>query len=157
MKNDKFLIGIIAGIVVLAVAAVVLVLARGHESYLADDTPDGVAHNYFLAMQRQDYEKAYSYLSDELKNKPSLDEFISAVGYPYSQGEAALKIGEITITGDRAIVQVSITHYQGGGPFESNRYANTDTVQLKRNANGAWQLTAFPYPYWGYSWNETIK
>lgn len=157
MKNDKFLIGIIAGIVVLAVAAVVLVLARGRENYLPDDTPAGVAHNYFLAIQRQDYQKAYSYLSDELKNKPNLDQFISTISQNYQQGEAALKIGETTLTGDRATVQVIITHYRGGGPFESSRYANTDMAQLKRNANGDWQLIAFPYPYWGYNWNETIK
>ena len=157
MKNDKFLIGIIAGIVVLAVAAVVLVLARGREDYVADDTPAGVAHNYFLAIERQEYEKAYGYLSDELKNRPTLDEFISTVGHNFNQGEAALKIGETTLTGDRASVQVIITNYSGGGPFESNRYSNTDTAQLKRNAKGAWQLTAYPYPYWGYNWNETIK
>jgi len=157
MKNDKFLIGIIAGIVVLAVAAIVLVLARGHENYLPDDTPAGVAHNYFLAIQRQDYQKAYGYLSDELKNKPSLDQFISVISQNYYQSEAALKIGETTLTSDRASVQVAITNYNGGGPFESNRYSNTDTAQLKRNANGDWQLIAFPYPYWGYNWNENIK
>lgn len=160
MKNDKFLIGIIIGIVALAVLAVTLVLARGRgENYVADDTPAGVAQNYFLAVQRRDYQKAYNYLSDTLKNKPTLDDFISVVSNQYNGGnrEAALKVGETTLTGDVATVDLIITSYTGGGPLESNRYADTNTAQLRRNAPGDWKLTGYPHPYWGYNWNEEKK
>jgi hypothetical protein len=157
MKNDKFLIGIIIGIVALAVLAVALVLARGRgETYVADDTPAGVARNYFLAVQRRDYQKAYDYLSNDLKNKPTLDDFISVVSNQYNGGnsEAALKVGNTTLTGDVATVDQTITTYTGGGPLESNRYASPNTAQLRRNAQGDWKLTGYPYPYWGYNWNE---
>ena len=151
MKTDKFLIGIVAGIIVLVVVAVVVVLARGqNEEYMADDTPEGVAHNYFLAIQRKDFDKAYGYLSDEIEEKPNLDEFIASVD---SQNETALKLGRTTIDNDRARVELSITNYYGGGPFDSGRYTNRETAYLRQDANGNWKIFEFPYPYWGY-WKE---
>ena len=82
MKDDKFLIGIIIGIVLLIVIALATVLARKPEAedYVVDTTPDGVVHNYFLAIQRKDFERAYNYLADDLKSKPDLDEFIREMG-----------------------------------------------------------------------------
>ncbi|MEW5960659.1 MAG: hypothetical protein AB1801_23290 [Chloroflexota bacterium] len=158
MKTDKFLIGIVSGIVVLVIIAVIAVLTRGQaEEYIADDTPAGVVHNYFLALHRQDYNKAYGYLSDELKAKPDLDQFITTVDNAGARSEDALKIGESTITGDRAQVEVSITTYsRGGGPFElgGESYTNRDNAHLRLAAAGRWQLIEFPYPYWGYDWNQ---
>ncbi len=157
MKTDKFLIGIVAGIVVLVIIAVVIVLGRGQiEEYIADDTPAGVVHNYFLAVQRADYSKAYGYLSDELKAKPDLDQFITNVDNYGNRSENALTVGETTINDDRAQVQVSITTYSRGGPFGfgGNNYTNWDTAHLRRAPDGRWKLIEFPYPYWGYDWNQ---
>jgi hypothetical protein len=151
MKTDKFLIGIVVGIVLLVIAAIVIVLARGqNEDYIADDTPNGVVHNYFLAVQRKEFEKAHGYLSDEIEDKPNLDEFIASVD---NQNETALKIGAVTIDNDRARVDVAISNYYGGGPFDSGRYTNQETAYLRQDANGDWKIFEFPYPYWGY-WNE---
>jgi hypothetical protein len=155
MKNDKFLIAIVIGIILLVVIAIILVLARGQgENYMADDTPAGVAHNYFLAIQREEFGKAYGYLSDDLKSKPDLDEFIQTVDANYYGSEPSLQLGKSSIDGDRARVEVSITTYSGGGPFDSGRYTNPDTAYLRRNENGDWKLTGYPYPYWGYDWNK---
>jgi hypothetical protein len=154
MKTDKFLIGIVAGIVLLVIVAIVVVLARGqNEEYMADDTPAGVAHNYFLAVQRKEFDKAYSYLSDEIENKPDLDEFIPIVD---NQNETALKIGETTIDNNRARVELAITNYYGGGPFDSGRYTNQETAYLRQDANGNWKIYEFPYPYWGY-WEKRFN
>lgn len=158
MKEDKFLIGIIAGIVLLVIVAIVTVLLRAPESeeYIADDTPAGIVHNYFLAIQRKDYEKAYSYLSDELESKPDFDKFIRDVdGFGYSS-QASLKIGETRLGDARSQVDVSIITYQQGGLFESSSYTNQGTAYLQATPDGAgWKLTEFPYPYWGYDWNQT--
>jgi hypothetical protein len=154
MKNDKFLLGIVTGIVLLVVVAVIVVLTRGQrEDYQADDTPAGVTHNYFLALQRKEYERAYSYLSDELENKPELDEFIQTLDY--SRSEAALQVGETTITGRTARVETIITTYTGGGPLSSGSYTNRETAFLAQNAAGEWKITQFSYPYWGWDWDQT--
>ena len=156
MKTDKFLLAIIIAIVLLVVIAVVLVLTRNQtEAYVADDSPAGVVHDYFLAIQRKDFERAYRYLSNEIASKPDLDEFIRTMNN--YQTETALQIGESTITDNRARVEVLITTYSGGDLFSSGSYTNHDTAYLKLNSEGKWQLTQFPYPYWGYNWNEAKK
>jgi hypothetical protein len=158
MKEDKFLIGIIIGIVLVVVIAIVTVLWRTpeNEEYIVDDIPAGVVHNYFLAIQRKDYEKAYSYLSDELESKPSLDKFIRDVDSFGYGSQASLKIGETHLGDVRSQVDVSITTYQPGNLFENSSYTNQGAAYLLATTDGAgWKLTEFPYPYWGYDWNET--
>jgi hypothetical protein len=155
MKNDKFLIGIVIGAVLLVVVAIILVLARGQrEDYIVDDNPTGIVHNYFLAIQRKEFERAYDYLSDDLESKPDLDEFIRTVDENSRYGsEASLQIGESNVDGNRARVEVSITTYQGGGPFDRGRHTLPDTAYLSRTASGEWKLTGYPHPYWGYDWD----
>ena len=156
MKNDRFLMGIVIGILILVVVAVGVVLLREQtEEYVADDTPAGVVHNFFLAIQRQDYDKAYGYLSDDIKSKPDLDEFILAVDNFGDRPESSLEIGDTTIDDNRAQVRVSITTYYGGGDlFDRGSYSSRDTAHLRATPNGEWKLIQFPYPYWGYDWNN---
>lgn len=156
MKQDKFLIGILVGIVLLVVVAVVVVLSRtpGSEEYRTDNSPEAVVHNYFLAVQRKDFEKAHGYLSDDLKNKPDLDQFIIDMNNTFGRQESSLKIGEV-FTGDQHTqVTVSLTSYSGGNIFESGRYTTEDVALLRADAAGNWKLIQFPYPYWGWGWNE---
>jgi hypothetical protein len=50
MKQDRFLTGILIGVVVLVVAAVGLFIFRGGEqTYLDENTPKAVVLNYVLA------------------------------------------------------------------------------------------------------------
>ncbi|MBW2589509.1 MAG: hypothetical protein JRD71_02105, partial [Deltaproteobacteria bacterium] len=67
MKKDRFLIGILVGIGVLITAALVVFFTRqgDGQTYMQESTPDGVVHNYVLALQQGDFQKAYGYLSDE--------------------------------------------------------------------------------------------
>ena len=75
MKQDRFLTGILVGIGLLVVVALVVFFTRKNsQTYVPDDTPEGVVHNYVLAVLDKDYEKAYGYLA-ELKYKPTYEEF----------------------------------------------------------------------------------
>ena len=59
MKQDRFLTGILVGIAVLVVVALVAFFIRKDtQSYVSDDVPEGVVHNYVLAVLNGDYEKA---------------------------------------------------------------------------------------------------
>ncbi|HSL44070.1 MAG TPA: hypothetical protein VK897_11605, partial [Anaerolineales bacterium] len=70
MKQDRFLTGILVGIAILVVVALaVFFLRRDNQSYVSEDVPEGVVHNYVLAVINGDYQKAYGYLAD-LDNKP---------------------------------------------------------------------------------------
>ncbi len=75
MKEDRFLTGILIGMAVLVVAAVALFFVRREaQTYGPETDPAGVARNYVLALQKQDYERAYTYLAD-FKDKPTLAQF----------------------------------------------------------------------------------
>lgn len=156
MKQDKFLIGILAGIVLLIIVAIVVVLARapGSEAYLNENTPKAVVHNYYLAIQRKEYEKAYAYLADDLPNKPTLEQFILVVDNRAGNTESALRIGEVRQGEAHTQVDVTITRYNVGNIFDSSRYSQPDTALLRTNAAGQWKLVQFPYPYWGWDWNQ---
>src|SRR5215216_6237317 len=75
MKQDRFLMGILIGIgVLIIVALAVFFIRKDEQSYVPDDTPEGVVHNYVVSVLNKDYEKAYGYLAD-LDHKPTFDEF----------------------------------------------------------------------------------
>ncbi len=65
--TDKFLVGIVAGVLFIVIAAVVVVVRRPPPSYKEENTAEGTAHNYLLALQQQDYSRAYTYISFSLQ------------------------------------------------------------------------------------------
>jgi len=152
MKQDRFLVGILVGIGVLVVIALTLFFTRqDKQEYVADDTPEGVVHNYALAVFNEDYEKAYAYLA-ESKNKPTYNEFRQAFFNHYVSPEnAGLELGETKIAGKEAYVTVYLI-YNPSDPFSSS-YRNTDTAQLERQ-NGEWKLLQMPYNFWSYEWYQ---
>ncbi|MEK6256736.1 MAG: hypothetical protein N2C13_05395, partial [Chloroflexota bacterium] len=69
MKSpDKFLIAIVVGIVALVLVVFAVTLARGAPEYKAHDNPEGGDFNYLQAIHNEDYKRAYSYLSSNLKD-----------------------------------------------------------------------------------------
>jgi hypothetical protein len=152
LKLDRFLVGILIGIGVVVIAAVALfILRRGEARYAPDNTPEGIIQNYVLALQKKDFEKAYSYLS-EGKNKPdfaSFREFFITSFESYNR--AGLTFGTKSITGDSAFVTVIIQQNYGGPFNELSR--NHETVDLTLQ-DGNWKIRKFPYPFWGYDWYQ---
>ena len=151
MKQDRFLTGILVGIGLLVVVALAVFFTRkDSQTYSAEDTPEGVVHNYVLAVLNKDYEKAYGYLAD-LEYKPTYENFRRA----FLNGEVnpqnqAVDIGESEIVGDVATVDLELI-YNNSDPF-STGYRNMMTADLVKQ-NGAWKLTLMPqYNFWGYDW-----
>src|SRR5574340_1299559 len=78
--TDKFLIGIIAGIGLLVVIAVVVVLSKPEETYQNENTPESVVHDSLLALQKEDYAKAYSFISSSIPGYPRTEgKFVSDI------------------------------------------------------------------------------
>lgn len=151
MKQDKFLIGILAFIGLLVAAALTLFFVRKDTAaYRPDDTPENVVYNFALAIQRNDLETAYSFLAEQ-ENKPTKAAFFQSVqnGYLNVSGNA-LQVGKVTMQGqDEAWVEVTI-QYMGSGPFDSG-WSNQDRAILFRQ-NSAWKISSMPYPYWSGDW-----
>src|SRR5687768_7300374 len=111
MKQDRFLTGILIGIAVLVVIALVVFFTRQDNLvYVADDNPAGVVQNYVVALHKNDDQKAYGYLAD-LENKPTLEQFQQALlNHTVDPSNAALELGEAEITGKNATVAVIISN-----------------------------------------------
>ncbi len=152
MKQDRFLTGILIGIAALVVLALALFFVRQeNRAYRPDDTPEGVAHNYILAVYNRDYEKAYSYLAEE-EFKPSFEQFREAFVFNYINPQnVGTEVGAAEIYADSATVQV-FTYYNPSDPFSSG-YRNTEGASLTLQ-NGQWKVTQMPYYFWYYDWYQ---
>jgi len=151
MKQDRFLTGILVGIGLLVVVALAVFFSRRDmQTYISEDAPEGVVHNYVLAVLDKDYEKAYGYLA-ELEYKPTYEEFRRAfLNGEVNPDNQAVDIGASDIAGDIATVELELI-YNSSDPF-STGYRNMMTADLVRQG-GAWKLTLMPqYNFWGYNW-----
>lgn len=150
MKQDRFLIGILAAIGVLVIASVAVFLVRGNDqTYLPEDTPEGVVHNFVLAIQQRDVERVYNYLADK-DYKPTYDDVRQALLIEQiGNANNGVQIVGSEISGDEAVVEVNII-FAGGGPFQET-YSNSGTAILTRQ-NGAWKIESMSYPFWSWNW-----
>jgi hypothetical protein len=150
MKQDRFLMGILIFIGVLVVAALALFFIRKDtQTYGAEDTPEGVIRNYVLALEKQDYARAYDYLADK-DGKPTYDAFRRVFLNGLFNPSTALQVGSTQyLNCNEALVSVTVL-YAGGGPF-SGSSSSTDSASLVQQA-GAWKLIYMPYNYWSYDW-----
>jgi hypothetical protein len=154
MRQDRFLVGILIGIAILIVVALaIFFIRRDQATYISEATPDGVVHNYVLAILNRDYQKAYSYLAD-LDHKPDIAEFKQAFTTGrLSPSTDGIKVGQVVVTGDTATVQISIV-YTPGDPFGSDGSNNVGSAQLVQQ-NGAWKISAMPtYNLWDFIWYQ---
>lgn len=153
MKQDRFLTGILIGIGVLVIAALaVFFIRKDTQTYISEDTPEGVVHNYVVAVLNKDYKKAYSYLAD-LDHKPTYDQFRNSFITGMLRPEnSAVDIGKSEISGDDAYVEVAMI-YNASDPFSTGSRDVQRAIVVKQN--GAWKISSMPtYYLWDYSWYQ---
>ncbi|MBN2386367.1 MAG: hypothetical protein JXB85_05055 [Anaerolineales bacterium] len=152
MKQDKFLLAILAFIGIMVVAAVVLFLLRGQKQVeIPDDTPEGVVYNYVLALQQENYAGAYAYLANG-NRKPSQAAFERYFLNLYPDVTTlVIDLGEARISGDRARVEIILTHV-ASDPF-SRGWSETGTARLVLQ-DGQWKIRDMPYQFWGWNWYQ---
>jgi hypothetical protein len=151
MRQDRFLFALLIAVGVLVLVALGLFFVQQNaRAYGPEETPAGVVRNYLLALQKQEYERAYGYLADGA-GKPSQESFNRAflVSSP-ELFQIAVHIGEAEAAGDEAAVNLVLIDHNNGPLGEVFREATHAT--LFRDPTGAWKLTSLPYPYWGFDW-----
>jgi hypothetical protein len=156
MKNtDKLLVAIVVGIVLVVVTAVVVTLALPKPSYLPDDTPEGVAQNYLLAIAKEDYARAYGYLSSTLSGYPkTLDAFTEELerysSNPfYTDRGIDLQFKSVTGTGNYATVTMLATDFNSADVlFGGVERTTTFEIDVWRQ-QGQWKIVdaGFYFPY----------
>jgi hypothetical protein len=147
MKQDRFLLVILAAIGLLTIVAIALFFIRQNsQTFSSDETPEGVLRNYILAVNQGDYGIAYDYLL-ETENKPDFEEFQHHLSRKSGIIEqTALKIISVDLTEDEAKVKVIVSR-EGMDLFDT-RYSIQHTVVLTLQ-EGGWKLPRMPYPF-GY-------
>jgi hypothetical protein len=138
---------VIVGIIGLLVAAVLILffVRRNSQAYQPEDTPEGVLHNYVLALNLEDYEKAYGYiaLSDF---KPDLAEYKREMAAKRPQLlQTSIRILSVQIEENQAEITLSTTREEVE-PFEQPRSYNQKAMLIFQD--GAWQLAQMPYFLW---------
>jgi hypothetical protein len=158
--TDKFLIGIVAAVVVLVGAVLALALLRPNQpTYQPDDTPEGVAHNYLLALQLDEFERAYEYLLPTLPGYPdSLGAFERDVedfrwSFDHDRDDVSLAIESVDVSGDKAKILVRRTQFHRGGLFESGQSSYTFEMTLRQQA-GVWRV-ADSDRFWADCWSSS--
>lgn len=159
-ETDKFLIGLVAGVMLLVGVVLAIALLRPTQSsYQSDDTPEGVAHNYLLALQHEDYERAYGYLSPTLRGYPAdLERFERDVknnswNFGDYDGDVSLAIEEVNAGDEKARVVVRTTIFYPSRLFDSGQHSFTFSMSLRRT-EGAWRITSAER-YWASCWEFT--
>lgn len=160
-QRDWFLIAIVAAIAVLIVVGLVMALRPVEPAtYRPDTTPEGVAFNYLLALQRQEYGRAYDYLSADIPNPPTdAGEFFADIEDSFSctdQQELSnrfqIEESETVMFDDRAIVTASQTVYTRGDLFSRGSYTSRFNIDLKEEG-GEWRITSSDR-CWSFDWNR---
>jgi len=155
--TDKFLIAIIAGVAILVAVVFALTLLRFNApQYQVEDTPEGVVHNYLLALELQEYERARSYLSPTLPGYPAdADQFDADVdrdSYQFGRygDDVSLAVESADVRGDKAKVVVRQTVFYREFLFGGGESSSTFDVTLRREG-GVWKI-ATAAMYWSPCW-----
>ena len=153
--GDKFLVVILGGITLLVILIGIFVLTRPEPTYKTEDTPEGVVYNYLLALENGDYERALSYISVCVKNRPSSAGELSRLVensriFHDLHSDTSLYISSSEITDDGIEIEVQQTRFDNAGPFD-NSVNHDNFVMLAINEAGEWKLVDGE-DYWRWNW-----
>ena len=153
--NDRFLVGVVVGVVLLVALAFGLALHSPAPTYRTDDTPEATVNNYILALQRRDYAKAYAALAGDLPGRPtSIEQFVDDVQncrwcFKIDESFSVVKLTRNDFDGG-ASVEIELATFHEGGLFNSDESRSTFGTTLRREPGG-WKITraeTFWYDCW---------
>ena len=149
MQSNKLLLvsGIVIGIMVLV--AIILVIALSGErqaALLPEDSPEGTVQRYFLALQEEDYTKAYSFITPPEDGKMPYDAWRSSYYRSSEKSVWKATIGKAKIAGNDATVEVIIDIFRPHGPFSEP--VNTNRMNFSLKKDGAKWTIISPFELW---------
>jgi hypothetical protein len=160
-SSSRVLIGFGIALAVLVVVTIVLVFTLGQKNIplLDESTPEGTVQRYLLAIQDQEYSKAYSYLSIPPSPSPNgaPKPVYPATSYDFwlmSAQNAAkntwkANLETTVVSGNTATVSLTVEVFRTRGLFENPVSTNTVTFSLQKEGTG-WSITSPIDVYWVY-------
>ena len=156
-RTDRFLIAIVVGALVIVGIAVAVVLLNPEATYVSDDTPEGVAHNFLLALQQDEYSKAYGYLSSRLDGYPAtaahFTDDVKDHSWQFRLGaDITLKVESSTVGAATATVYILETTFHGGDILSSGQSIDIFEMELVKES-GDWKIIDAD-DYFVYCWRR---
>jgi hypothetical protein len=143
MGQDRFLLAIVAGTVLLLVASVVIVLLMGRSRPAppADPaSPAGVVQTYIEAVRAGDPEKARGYLTREARAQ-ALARDRNTTYQPSLNDNIRIVVETSAMTDSTADVKVTVSRfYARSDPFSSSTTHRDVTVKLLKE-DGDWRIS----------------
>jgi hypothetical protein len=141
MFKDRFLLVILVGIILLIGTAFAIAQFHPAAQYLPGGSASAATHNYILALEQQDYSRAYLYLSPSLPCYPVQESrFIRHLNnFPQAMSWKVLSEKPMTASGYKQQVTVEFTGFRRSFLFFSQTYSSR--VQLSWiDELGRWRL-----------------
>lgn|GEM_PF-568307 len=157
-RPDWFLMGIVAGVLVLIVIVLAMAARQQPPAYSEDGAPEGVTHDYLVALAMSDFERAWLLLSPEVPGYPStLEQFVDDIAdkpwtFALHEPSRAFSVSDASIAGNRAVVVVTESTFRQQGLFDSNQWTREFTVTLERDG-GTWRILRSDR-YWHRCWSK---
>lgn len=150
---DRFLIGIVAGTVLLVVVSVIAVFALGRPQSAppADtSTPVGVVQAYVEALRVADLELSRRYLTSEARTQAEARDRNSTSYHQTAQDNVRIVVEQVSISDTRAEVKVTSSRfYASSDPFSSSTSHRDITMHLVREGD-TWRINQPLETYWFY-------
>jgi hypothetical protein len=146
--STRFLVisGVAIGALVVVTAVLVLTLGNGGStSLLPEDTPEGVVQRFLMALESEDYGEAYSYLSSSAREEVFYWQWVNSVDLYREKYAWRATLGESSVVGNQATVEVTVALFQPGGLFDPTRTYHL-TFHLDKEGD-SWGITS-PTRFW---------
>ena len=136
-RSDRTLLVIVSLIAVVVILALVVVFTRGAPAALDPSTPEGVVQSYSKSVIDGDRPGAMDLLAADICENCERSD-------PYTTTGMRLTLVSTKVTGDNAVVRVSISSNSGSGPFGGSDYEFEGTFTLMQEGVD-WRITSAPW------------
>lgn len=153
-----WLIGGGVALVALLAAAIGVALAE-RETTLTEGTPEAVVQRFLKAVEDGDYETAHGMLSSELRSKCPVEQMAGQARFggfrPLEDSRVTLE--ETRVFDGTATVTVRVTTFSSNELFGSSESSHFEPYSLRKDADGQWRFTVYPFPVYGCPYLEPAK
>src|SRR3990172_5393618 len=148
--TDRLLVIMTAGIglIVLAWLIALFVVNARQEVQFSQDSPEGVVQQYLKALEGGNWEEAYGFLADSVKDTNTRRSYEKRMPEHIEQSRRIL-LEKSEVTDGQARVIVSIATFQSSGPMSTSEY--TQRIDFRLNQEGGqWKIISPTYlPFFG--------
>lgn len=130
----------IIGAFVALLLVVAVVLAIQPPKTFDPLTPEGTVQGYYEAVLDEDYELAFTFLTEEARDSCELDFW-----YLRRDEDVRIVIVGSEIADERAELDVTIEVFYGEGPFNGGSYSEDETVRLELRGD-LWLISEPTWP-----------